>query len=256
MRTGDADRQIRHLRTLGALSIAVPLAVGAAFGLYRFDQAEKEARRQVERSSRVVTESAMKVLVAAESAARRARELARGKSPSDLMAGRARLREALAEIAKDQPQVLAILIVGPDGQILVSSRAGQLPTLPVADRDYFKAQLGGAVDEPFLSEPLVSRGAGERAMDLSLRFEGPDGEFGGVVDVSAKASYFESFYSDLASGQPGLAVAALSSTGAQRRSSVPSDLRAIVDLRVRRRCRRLCDERQSRLANGAGAIRG
>ncbi len=39
-----------------------------------------------------------------------------------------------------------------------------------------------------------------------MRFSGPDGKFGGVINISLLTSYFQNFYSDLVSDEPGLAI--------------------------------------------------
>jgi signal transduction histidine kinase len=159
----------------------------------------------VSRSLRVAHEHASKVLGSAEALQDRVFDLVNGHDPAQLRANEASLHETLAARVRNQQQIQSIWIIGADGKPIATSRFLPAPAIDYSDREYFRLHRAGNMGR-YLSEPFTTRTTGERIVDLSMRFNAPDGSFGGVINVSLLTSYFQQFYSDLVADEPGLAV--------------------------------------------------
>lgn len=207
------DDQLKSLRAFSVLSMAIPLLVAIAFGVYRYTETKEEFAQQVDRSLRVAREQALKVLVISETLQDRVGDQVKGRDVEDLKADEAELHSMLVELAKGQEQIRAIWILGPDGKTIASSRALPVPAMDMGDRPYFQFHLAGP-GMRHMSDPIVGRGSGDEIIDFSVGFPGPDGSLGGVINVGLATSYMRQFYSDLASNEPGLAVAMFNRDGA------------------------------------------
>jgi signal transduction histidine kinase len=203
------ERRVRtplwSLRVLGILSIAVPAFIYVTLGAFRYVEATDGAEQRVTRSLRVAHEHATKVIGGAEALQDRLFDQVNGKSLAELRASEAALHEVLQARMRDQIQIQSIWIIGADGSPIGSSRFFPVPQIDYSDRAYFKFHSAGMKGR-FLSEPFTTRTTGERIADISVRFNGPDGRFGGIINVSLLTSYFQQFYSDLVADEPGLAV--------------------------------------------------
>ncbi|MBG9390307.1 hybrid sensor histidine kinase/response regulator [Caenimonas aquaedulcis] len=197
---------LRSLKLLGALSIAVPVFIYLIFGAYRFWEASDVPEQRVNRSLRVAHEHASKVVASAEAMQDRLLDQLQGKSMAELRQAQPRLHALLAERIRGQPQIQSIWIIGADGHPIATSRFPQAPPeLDFTDRPYFQAHRAGTGGR-YVSAPFLTRTTRERIMDLSVRFDGPDGKFAGVINLSLLTKYFEDFYADLVADEPGLAV--------------------------------------------------
>ncbi|HEY8360212.1 MAG TPA: hybrid sensor histidine kinase/response regulator, partial [Ramlibacter sp.] len=201
----DAGAVLRSLRALAILSVILPLFIFSVFGAFRYAEAMQNADQRVTRSLRVSHEHAVRVLAGAESMQDRVLELVRGRNAAELRADEARLHQTFRRWMDGQKQLQSIWVIGPDGKPLASSVGFPAPAIEVSDRPYFHFHRAGSTTR-YWSEPLVTRVAKDKIIDLSLRFDGADGGFGGVVNVSLHTSYFEQFYTDLVANEPGLAV--------------------------------------------------
>ncbi|MEJ5991312.1 ATP-binding protein [Ramlibacter sp. PS3R-8] len=207
--TGEIEKTSKaplvSMRILAILVVAVPLLIYGFLGAFRYLESTAAAERRVSRSLRVAQEHASKVLGGAEALHERLGDLLGGKTVEELRAAEPSLHALLATRTKDQPQIQSIWVIGADGKPIATSLVSPPPALEYSDREYFRRHKAGGAGR-FLSLPFKSRSTGESIVDLSTRFDGPGGAFGGVINVSLRTSYFERFYEDLVNDEPGLAV--------------------------------------------------
>lgn len=195
-----------QIQLLGILSIAVPLFIFALFGITQFADSQQEAELRVNRSLRVAHEHASKVISGAEELEDRLHDLVQGKTNDELRADQAKLHAIMAEKVRDQPQLLATWIIDADGRAIATSRYPNVdPNMSLLDRDYLQYHSQGNTGR-FLSAPMVTRLSKDRIINLSIRYNAPDGSFGGVICVSLKTDYFRQFYEDVVADEPGLAI--------------------------------------------------
>jgi C4-dicarboxylate-specific signal transduction histidine kinase len=180
------------MRVLLALVIVVPLLIYGSLGAFRYYESAAAAELRVSRSLRVAHEHASKVVGGAEALQERLFDLVDGKTAEELRAREPALHALLAARVKDQRQIQSIWIIGADGRAIATSLVSPPPSFSIADREYFQRHRDGRIGR-FLSLPFTTRLTNERVLDLSSRFDGPGGAFGGVINVSLRASYIENF---------------------------------------------------------------
>ena len=207
------DHQLKTLRYFAFASVLIPLAVALLFGAYRFHEAKEESGQQTERTLRVASEHASKILVITESLQDRIGDQVSGRAATDLKADEARLHAMLASLIRGQEQIRSLWILGPKGQVIASSRMFPVPVQNLSDREYFKFHRQEA-GRRHMSDPVTGRGSGESLINFSMGFVGPDGRFGGVINVGLATAYMTQFYADLAMSEADLAVAMFNKDGA------------------------------------------
>ena len=74
-----------------------------------------------------------------------------------------------------------MLLIGPTGDLLATSRTANVPVRNYGDRDYFRIHQQRPDFGLFVSRPLTSRTDGAQMIAFSRRITRPDGSFGGVV---------------------------------------------------------------------------
>lgn len=98
--------------------------------------------------------------------------------------------------------VIQYAIIGQDGKLRASS-LGQVSPVDLSDRDHFKAHLDAAIDDVFISKPLVGRHSGKPSIQLSRRILFPDGTFAGVIVASVDPAKLVQFYQSIDIGRDG-----------------------------------------------------
>jgi diguanylate cyclase (GGDEF)-like protein len=98
------------------------------------------------------------------------------------------------------PQLDAITAIADDGTLINFSRYWPIPTVNVADRDYFKALKADPQRLTFLSMPVPNRGTGTWTLYLARKVTGPDGRFLGLLLGAMELSYFERIYQSVSPG--------------------------------------------------------
>ena len=117
-----------------------------------------------------------------------------------MRAGEARAHARLRDLTVGQDAVLALTVIDRAGRVLVSSaRMPVDPTLDMTDRDYFQQHRASAQPSLLVSGLLENRQTRQPAFNLTVRRNGRNGEFDGVVVVSLLPDTFQRFYRSLSS---------------------------------------------------------
>jgi signal transduction histidine kinase/ActR/RegA family two-component response regulator len=102
------------------------------------------------------------------------------------------------------PQIRSILLVGPDGRVVVnSSEYPMVKNFDVSGRDYFAHHRDNPSADMFIGRPVKSRFNKKWLISLSRRLDTPDGKFGGVVIAAVEPEYFNGFYGSFDVGPRG-----------------------------------------------------
>lgn len=179
---------------LAALLIALGLFVTElVLGRQRvLDRAQDDVRT----SAHQLAEQAARLLGAHALILRNAEWLVQTQGWDD-MAATPRVHEWLRQLAQEAPEVQSYWLVDAGGQVRVNTFRWPTQVLNVADRDYFVPHEAG-IAGPFVSARLSGRINPEIFFALSRRVEDANGGFQGVVQVSLRPAYFESFYASIA----------------------------------------------------------
>ena len=116
-----------------------------------------------------------------------------GATLPEIMGSKA-AHDLLADELKDLPQADSLLIIGPDGRLLASTRGFPAARQGLSDRDYFLHFRTQDDHAAFVSEPIRSRSDGAWRVVVARRVNDGRGGFAGVVAAAITLSYLEDFY--------------------------------------------------------------
>ena len=98
--------------------------------------------------------------------------------------------------------VIQYAIIDRDGRLRASSLG---PTTPIdlSDREHFQVHVDAAIDEIFISKPVIGRTSGKGSIQLSRRILLADGTFAGVILASVDPVQLARFYQSINIGRDG-----------------------------------------------------
>ncbi|HLL27417.1 MAG TPA: ATP-binding protein [Xanthobacteraceae bacterium] len=194
------DAAIRLLKVLLAASLLLPLALFAYASSLSYRSTFKAADERIDRALEVLHEHALKVFQSVEFTAVAVEDMLRGQSDAEIKRNEENLHARLKKLEEALEVVETIWVIGKGGEALVTSYDYPLPAgLNLADRDYFKAHLGGDVGS-YVGEVVMPRlGNGPPFFSLSRRRQSANGEFAGVIETSVSPQDFQNFYARLSS---------------------------------------------------------
>jgi two-component system, NtrC family, sensor kinase len=181
------------LRFLLVASVVGPVLLFIGVAWYDYRATYRGAEHELTRASEVAREHAAKVFDSDKLVADHAIDIVRGMDEAAIVASEASLHERFRGIIDELPQVQSLLLVGRDGDALVSAGIHPIAhAFNVADRDYFEALRDTPLDI-YLSAIFVGRYNEAPAFSVARRRMGPDGHFGGIVSVGVSPEYFSGF---------------------------------------------------------------
>ncbi|MFV3128217.1 HWE histidine kinase domain-containing protein [Niveispirillum sp. KHB5.9] len=180
---------------LALTALLVALALFAAELLLGRARVMERATTDTKAEADQLSEHAARLMGAHALVLRNAEWLVRSQS-WDAVSGTPHLFEWLRDLAGEAPEVQSYWLVDATGKVRVSTLRWPVPDLNVADRAYFLPHESGMVG-PHVSPRLSGRLNPEVFFALSRRIDGHDGTFMGVVQVSLRPAYFESFYASV-----------------------------------------------------------
>ena len=113
--------------------------------------------------------------------------------------------------SKSVRQVGAIVVLDSGGTWILTGGKAVKPGMSSADRAFFQSHVGASDMGLHIGAPIISRIDNRAIIPLSMRWNKPDGSFGGVVMASLDPTYFEDFYRRVGVGANG-SIALLSDT--------------------------------------------
>lgn len=196
----------RPLRLLLIGSAVLPAALFAFIAWQFYQQQQVDARDRLERTLGMIQEHAVKVFETFAISERYLEEVFRHVSDDDIQANEAAFSARIRSMLQGIPQIRDLWVIDAHGHPLVSGTIYPMPrNLELADRDYFKAHLGGNEVENYVSEPVVARLAQFSFFAVTRKRLTEDGRFNGVYLVSISPDYFVDFYSRLPRAQSSVA---------------------------------------------------
>jgi signal transduction histidine kinase len=189
-----------HLLYLGTvLLIGLVLATNAALVLQLRQSELAVQERQLESLNLTLAEQADRSfqsidLVLASVAGLVADYGAENRSAFERDMGTREIHRLLRDKITGLPQIDAVTLINADGDLVNFSRYWPIPTVNVADRDYFKALKAAPKLKTFISAPVRNRGTGTWTIYLARRLDGRDGQFLGLALGAVRLQYLEDFY--------------------------------------------------------------
>jgi two-component system, NtrC family, sensor kinase len=194
-----AQRQsIRLLQTVLVAAVAIPVLLFCFAAWQGYNDNQKVAEDQIERSRDVLNEHALRVFEAVERSIAEVNEIIRDMSDDEIAASQASLHDRLERMVASSPEVKSFWIFDRGGRALVNSLGTSGPAVDFSDRDYFKAH-GERDVGTFIGAVLRPRMpyGGAPFFGVSRRRLAADGTFAGVIQASVLPEYFEGFYAKI-----------------------------------------------------------
>ena len=187
---------IRLVRLAMAASLLAPtmLFAFAAWNSYRNLAALTDER--LARSLDVEQEEAQRTFQLVDLALNSVKDLVADMSADDIRRDEKHLHLLLQKLDAQIPLIQSIWIYDKDGRSLVSSWIEPAPDESFADRDFFRAHLGGN-DGTYYGRVYASRFGAQPFFTVSQRLV-HDGAFLGVLEISVLPSNFFHFFATLA----------------------------------------------------------
>ena len=187
---------IRLVRVAMAASLLAPtmLFAFAAWNSYRNLAALTDER--LARSLDVEQEEAQRTFQLVDLALNSVKDLVADMSADDIRRDEKHLHLLLQKLDAQIPLIQSIWIYDKDGRSLVSSWIEPAPDESFADRDFFRAHLGGN-DGTYYGRVYASRFGAQPFFTVSQRLV-HDGAFLGVLEISVLPSNFFHFFATLA----------------------------------------------------------
>ena len=187
---------IRLVRLAMAASLLAPtlLFVFAGWNSYRNLEALTDER--LARSLDVEQEEAQRTFQLVDLALNSVKDLVADMSADDIRRDEKHLHLLLQKLDAQIPLIQSIWIYDKDGRPLVSSWIEPAPDESFADRDFFRAHLGGD-DGTYYGQVYESRFGAQPFFTVSQRLV-HDGAFMGVLEISVLPSNFFHFFATLA----------------------------------------------------------
>ncbi len=197
MLTAQRD-SIRLLHGILVASVALPAALFVYASWLGYENNQRIADRQIDRTRDVVTEHALKVFETVERSIAEINEVVRDMPDEGIAANEESLHRRFERLADSSEQIKSVWIFSRNGRALVNSLAYPAPTIDFSDRDYFKAHvdrdIGVYVGEVLRPRPPYG---GAPFFGVSRRRSSPDGSFNGVIQASILPEYFWGFYAKI-----------------------------------------------------------
>src|SRR5215216_274270 len=180
------------LRALLVAAVVLPLAFFATSAWLSYQSTFQNAENRAQHLTRLLREHTAKVFETIRLVLQQTDQRLQNVDVNTMRAA----RETWVDIKALQgsvEQVGAIFIIDKDGSVALTTRAFPTPEASFADRDYFLEQQS-ADRGLYLGRQYVGKISEAPIFNFSIRRTSPDGDFNGVVGVSALHTYFEEFY--------------------------------------------------------------
>jgi PAS domain S-box-containing protein len=189
----------RGLFAFGVLLVG--LSILSALWTVRSDRArvEAEASRNFANLTALLAEQTARSLESVDLVLAAATSDMRVRGIGDPTVREVRMKDRISGIT----QIRSLLLLGPDGRVLVDT-AGQIPAgIDMSDRTYFTAHRDGSAGRRFVSEPFQGRASGYWEFAVSERVTGTGDRFAGVLAAKMDLAYFNGLYRLLDIGPDG-----------------------------------------------------
>jgi two-component system, sensor histidine kinase len=190
---------------LGGACVIAVLVLSAVFATVALREKEvRDWRRQMSSMTLVLAEQMADSLMSASSVLDDVVEHVQRMHIRDPAGMKARLsgrdvHELLKAKITGLPVVDVASIVNADGQNINFSRSHPMPSINLADRDYFLHHSRQPGNEEFLSEPVRNKANGKWTFYLSRRLSAENGQFLGLALVGISIEKISAFHEKVAS---------------------------------------------------------
>src|ERR1043166_4557085 len=132
---------IRHLQAALIAAITLPVALFIYACWFDYQNVHDNADKQIERTTDVINEHALKVFEAVQRAIEEINEIVHDMPDSAIVEQQAELHGRLRRIAEGASQIKSLWVFDRDGRAMVNSLSYPVDATNFSDRDYFAAHV-------------------------------------------------------------------------------------------------------------------
>ncbi len=197
------SRIIRTVQWFGAIAIALMIAGAAASIVAMRARDIEEWRQQMSNMSLLLAEQTSQTIFAAYLVLDSVTEQVKQAGVVDQPAFRKKMStpeayNMLRERIHGLPQIDVVSIIAANGDNINFSRSYPVPTINLAERDYYQAHLANPQLVEFISQPVRNKGNGKWTFYISRRLNDAQGNFMGLVLVGMSVEVFTNFFERVA----------------------------------------------------------
>jgi diguanylate cyclase (GGDEF)-like protein len=199
-------RHLRHMSVLFALPLVLLIWLAA---LSHIANERLAARRAVIDDAATLTRVLEENVIRTVSEIDRALLYMRARFERDSSDGAADIRTAWLKRLKDANLIsdlmLQTAVIDADGTLIATNTQPQASTpISLADRPHFKVHAENLQrDQLYISAPVLGRASGKWSVQLTRRFNKPDGQFGGVLVASLDPKQLSRLHDAVDTGMEG-----------------------------------------------------
>ncbi|WP_061125702.1 hybrid sensor histidine kinase/response regulator [Caballeronia catudaia] len=194
-------------------SVVTPVLFLAAYGYFGYQTRVSDSSEGIDRLARVAEEHAVKVLDVTQEMSLRVLALLGEDDDTQIRARQLAIHNFLVDTAGRLPSVASIAIFGRKGNLLASSSVFPVGLQSIGDRAVLSLKRrDGDTPQPISRPEQISDPAADVFNVTLPRFDG-SGHMLGVIIVSLRRDYFESFYWGLTTHDRALTIGLFRSNG-------------------------------------------
>ncbi|SAK55325.1 integral membrane sensor hybrid histidine kinase [Caballeronia hypogeia] len=208
-------------------SIVTPLLFLTAYGYFGYQTRMSDSSEGIDRLTKVAEEQAAKVLDVTQEMSLRVLALLAEDDDAQIRARQLPIHNFLADIPRRLPSVASVAIFGRNGNLLASSSAFPVGLQSIGDRAALSFARRDRETPEHISRPEQISEPGADVFNVTLPRYDSSGRVLGVLVVSLRRGYFESFYRRLTTHDRAVTVGLFRSDGTTLiRTPEPSARRA------------------------------
>ena len=183
---------LKLIRAMLVASVLVPAGAFGLFAWHSYHQNVHSAEDRAQRFATVIQEHTLKVFETIGLVLRTADERLEGVSWDNIRSS-SEVWEQLRKLEQSSEQIGSIFVSDRDGFSAVTTRVFPSPRVNFSDRDYYFEQRR-ADQGLYVGQAYVGKISNDPIFNFSIRKTTADGQFDGVIGISAFVGYFESYY--------------------------------------------------------------
>ncbi|HET7680203.1 MAG TPA: ATP-binding protein [Xanthobacteraceae bacterium] len=193
---------VQAVATLLAAAILIPLLVLGLTLESSYRKAHTDTDAELSRTAEIAREHASKVLDTYQLAVLVITQLLEGLTDEEIHNREPELHAQLKQLVQQLPQTQSAYVLDRNGYALLSATVVPVPraTPVAADREFFQALKNSPHRESHVSRMLFGRIDNKPFFAVSRPRPQVNGEFNGVVNVSAEPEHIAAFYRGLLAG--------------------------------------------------------
>jgi Histidine kinase sensor domain len=202
---------LKLIHAMLVASVLVPVGAFGLFAWHSYHQTVHNAEDRAQRFATIVQEHTLTVFEIIRLVLGMADERLKGVSWDKISTSK-EIWDELRKLEQSSEQIGSIFVVDRNGFGPLTTRAYPSPVVDFSDRDYYFEQR--RADQGFyVGQAYTGKISNDPIFNFTIRKTSEDGNFDGVIGISAFVGYFESYYRSIGIPDDNFAIALVKDDG-------------------------------------------